>query len=257
MIAYFSGTGNSRFVAHRLSKQLDEKSIFIPATDPSTVTFEGDSLGLIIPVYAWGVPPLVTDWIRRLSKEFRDTVRKAGAYVWLVLTCGDDTGMAPEVVEDALNDTGLKLNAVWSVQMPNVYVLLPGFDVDSHEVEQHKLEEARDRIHHIGVEIGKHILTIDVNRGSMPRLKTKLIYPLFKRWGINFRKWHWTKECIGCGACASACPVKNIKMRSSHPVWGKNCVSCLACYHVCPTHAVEYGCATTNRGQYYLRRLKE
>lgn len=75
MIAYFSGTGNSRYVAHRLRKQLDEETVFIPMTDPSTLTFKGESLGLIVPVYAWGVPPLVIDWIRRLGQKFYNTVR--------------------------------------------------------------------------------------------------------------------------------------------------------------------------------------
>lgn len=257
MIVYFSGTGNSGFVAHRLGKQLGEETVRIGTTDAQSISFKGETLGFIVPVYAWGIPPIVMNWVRRLTPGFCEEVKAAGGYVWVALTCGDETGMAPEMMEEALREVGLEASGVWSVQMPNVYVLLPGFDVDTEEVNQSKLDLSLDRVRAIGDAVGKRVRTFDVVRGSMPKLKTRLVYPLFKRWGINTCKWHWTKECIMCGACAAACPVHNIKMQGGHPSWGRNCTSCLACYHVCPTHAVQYGGMTKHRGQYYLRRFKE
>lgn len=37
----------------------------------------------------------------------------------------------------------------FSVQMPNNYVLMPGFDVDSKEVETDKLRKASERIQEV------------------------------------------------------------------------------------------------------------
>ncbi len=257
MIAYFSGTGNSRYLALALSKLLDEPVTEISRTDPVSMTFSGQSLGLVMPVYAWGIPPLVTAWIKHWSERFVEEIRARGIFVWAVLTCGDETGMAPEMLNDALRGRGLKASALWSVMAPNVYVLLPGFNVDSAEVEQRKLSEMKERLSAIADAVRSRRKVIDLTYGSFPRLKTRLVYPLFRRWGIRPSKWRWTPECIGCGQCVKACPMDNIVMKGGHPKWGADCVSCLGCYHVCPTHAVQYGSATQGKGQYYLRRPRE
>ena len=135
--------------------------------------------------------------------------------------------------------------------MPNVYVLLPGFGVDPKEVEKRKLQEAVGRIEEIAGKVNRHEYADDVHLGSMAGLKTSLIYPLFKRWGVNTGKWHFTDACIGCGKCAGACPVGNIVLTDGRPVWGRDCTSCCACYHVCPTHAAQYGNVTKGAGQFY------
>lgn len=49
-----------------------------------------------------------------------------------------------------------------------------------------------------------------------------------------------TSECVGCGACADACPKNCIKICSSqndfalHPIVGVNCIDCGHCKSVCP-----------------------
>lgn len=254
MIAYFSGTGNSRYVAVALSRLLGESVCEISRTNPVMMDFSGKSFGIIMPVYAWGIPPLVKSWIEHLNETMVESISSQGIYVWGVLTCGDETGLAPEMLKEALNTRGLKFDALWSMITPNVYVLLPGFDVDSKEVELRKFEGMKEQILTIAESVRNRRKIIDLFYGSFPRLKTRLVYPLFRRWGIKASKWRWTAECIGCGQCEQACPMDNIVMRGGHPKWGTNCVSCLGCYHVCPTHAVQYGGITQGKGQYYLRR---
>lgn len=250
MIYYFSGEGNTRYCAKKISKFTGEKLVFIPEADASKETFEGKSLGIMFPVYSWGVPPLVLDFINRLSDSFIGQLRKEKAPVWMVCTCGDETGLAPEMLEKALHNRGLSLQGTWSVIMPDTYVLLPGFNVDSAKVEEAKLDSAPGRVDAIARKINSGEWESDIHYGPMPGLKTKIVYPLFKKWGINRKKWHWTEECIQCGRCAEKCPVGNIEMKGGHPRWHDRCVSCLACYHNCPVHAVAYGRATNNKGQY-------
>ena len=67
MIYYYSGCGNSRYVAESLSKELGEDLEFIPdLIDKSLEEFdcEGGLLGFVFPVYAWDVPTLVRDFIK-------------------------------------------------------------------------------------------------------------------------------------------------------------------------------------------------
>ena len=202
MIYYFSGTHNSRYTALRIGSLTGEDVRFIPDTDPYTqsiVSPKDKSVGFVFPVYAWGVPPVVIDFIEHLPELLIASIASSSAYVWCLATCGDETGMAVEMLRKALSKRGIKLSACWSLIMPNVYVLLPGFGTDPKDVEERKLEEAVGRIEHISQKINSKEVENDVHLGPFPRLKTSIVYPLFKKWGVDTKKWHYTDACIGCG----------------------------------------------------------
>lgn len=250
MIYYFSGTGNSRHVSTYLAEHLNLILKFIPDTDPTSETCVEESTGFIFPVYSWGVPPLVIDFISKLPERFWIDLRHDLTHLWCVMTCGDEVALAPEMLRKEFRKHGVELNSIWSVIMPNNYVLLPGFDVDPESLEKEKLKASASRMHEIARGISQRMATIDVTRGSMPYLKTKIVYPLFKKWGISPGKWIATDECISCGRCEKVCPLHNIAMNGKRPEWGDDCCSCLACYHVCPRHAVSYGASTLKKRQY-------
>ncbi len=253
MILYFSGTGNSRLVAQELGGLIHQE-VFAIGEVGQPIEPEGDSVGLVFPVYSWGVPPNVARFVMTLPEPFWENVKVRQLPVWVVMTCGDEVARAPEMITRILGKRGICPESIWSVQMPNNYVLLPGFDVDPKKLEEKKLRDCHGRIAEIAKGISEGIKTVDVVRGSWPGLKTGLVYPLFKRWGIEPKKWHSRPTCVGCGICAKSCPQKNIAMIDGRPVWGPDCCSCLACYHSCPRHAVEYGKMTAKKGQYFFVR---
>lgn len=265
MIFYFSGTGNTRHIAQSLGSALDENIIFIPKifknleditsgkkrVSLKQIDFSGDTVGFMFPIYSWGVPPVVLKFIESLPDSFVKQIKEEKIPVWMVCTCGDETGNAHLMFEKALGKRGITLNGMWSVIMPNTYTLLPGFDVDTKELETDKLRHAAKRTEDIAERIKGGEWERDITVGPMPTLKTNLVFPLFERWGIFPSKWNSTDSCVSCGKCVASCPVDNIRLDEGRPRWGKNCLSCVACYHVCPHHAVEYGSITKNKGQYF------
>ena len=139
----------------------------------------------------------------------------------------------------------------FSVIMANNYGLLPGFDVDSDEVMRKKIEEAPNRLQTISSLLRESYIGLDCTEGSYAYFKTKLIYPLFVKWGISPQKFYSTDMCNGCRRCEKVCPTKNIVLVDKSPEWGRKCTSCLACFHICPMKAIGYGGATKNKGRYF------
>ncbi|MCH5235001.1 MAG: EFR1 family ferrodoxin [Muribaculaceae bacterium] len=259
MVFYFSGTGNSTFVATTLSNFLGQNLKFIPEVETDKLETPEDRIVFVFPIYSWGVPPLISKFIQDLGEDFWNRVKDSGILVDCVMTCGDEVALAPEMIGKELKKFGISLNSIWSVIMPNNYVLLPGFNVDPKELEKKKLESCEGRILEIAQALTRGERRVDVVRGSIPWLKTKLVFPLFKKWGIFPKQWHYSEACISCGKCAAICPMLNVSMKEGHPKWGINCCSCLGCYHICPVHAVEYGNETKKKGQYIfpLKKIAE
>lgn len=250
MIYYFSGLGNTAYAAKKIAEYIGDKCFFIPHVKPEVQKFEyGEGLGILFPIYSWGVPPIVIDFIKSLDEDFISDIKKKGSAVWAVCIYGDEAGNAIKMLQKTFRFRGLELIGAWGITAPNTYVLLPGFDVDSQEVEKKKLEKAQIRIKEIAEKIKSGSWEVDVKRGSFPALRSA-IYPGFIKYGMNTKKWHFSSACVRCGKCVKSCPINNICMGNEGPEWGTNCISCLACYHNCPYHAVEYGKVTKNKGQY-------
>lgn len=269
MILWFSGTGNSRYVAERLAAELGQPlrrlgpelrggSLTMPSGDTTVIW--------VCPVYSWGIPPYVRSIIQTLE------INPLPAIHHLVLTCGDDCGLAADMWRKDLAARSWRAGLAFSVTMPNNYVCMSGFDVDPQPLAEVKLSAAPQRILEIAGEIGSFSTTDgkirakaadDIIRGRFAWIKTRIIYPWFVRHAMSPKPFRHTNACISCGKCAAICPLRNISMqpapdtptandsrRRRYPQWQSDCAACLACYHVCPRHAVMYGGKTKDKGQY-------
>lgn len=146
MIYYFSGTGNTRWVAEQVSRACGlalrnvADCLGDVATPEINLWTEG-ILGLAFPIYGWTIPKVAEAFIRSLPRaEAPGTY-----YVFALLTCGDDIGRAHERLAMLLAEKGYELSAVWSFSMPNTYIGLPFFDVDNEELAARKIKSTQEK----------------------------------------------------------------------------------------------------------------
>lgn len=254
MIYYFSGTGNSKWVARMLASILGERLVEIgDAIRSGKFRYElasDESIGWVFPVYSWGPPPVVLDFI---SKWHVNGYKKDKTYCYMVAVCGDDIGLTADIWRKALGY--IDGNAAFSVQMPNNYILLPGFDVDSKDVEREKLERAKSRVEEVAKAILAKSHVTDVVTGSCKWIKSRVIRPFFNAFLMSDRRFKVDADvCTSCGLCAKVCPMKNITMdEKGLPRWNGNCAMCLGCIHHCPVRAIQYGDITRKRGRYFFK----
>lgn len=244
MIYYFSGTGNSERIAQLASRLLNDElsSIIRPKS------CNNGSLGIIFPVYAWGIPMVLEDFIAGKLKDLVANYKLD--YVYAIMTHGDDMGYADKILKKKLAEIGIDLDASFSLSMPNTYVCLPGFDVDNDELANSKVKTSTERMAAICERITDRVKVTEVTRGALPFTKSYLIRPLFNRFLVTDRYFRTTNtQCTLCGNCVKQCPLSNILIESDRVVWQGDCTGCLRCYHRCPNNAIQFGKFTAGKGQ--------
>jgi ferredoxin/flavodoxin len=253
MVFYFSGTGNSLFVAKSIADRIGERPVSIVQTERDAKASgaerliaeleDGERVGMVFPVYAWGPPPPVLAFLERL-----ELTNFNGNYVYAVVTSGKNTGNTLEIVAKHLAGRGYPMSSGFHVVMPNNYMIAG--DVYPKEKEQRILREADDALPGIAASISRREKGIfSAEKGAFPWFLSSVIHPAFLSNQHPARSFYATDACNGCGLCARVCTCDNIRV-DQRPVWGDHCTQCLACINYCPVRAIEYGRSTVGKGRY-------
>lgn len=244
MIFYFSGTGNSRWVARELARLLHEDAVDV--TDAAAAAAardlaDGGVVGLVFPIYAWGAAEPMAAFAERLEVP-------AGAFTFGVCTYGSEAGRAM----DRLGRT-LRLDSAYGIAMPNNYVI--GSELEPPEQVRAKLAAAAGEVERIAGEVARRAAVTRVHEGSAAALKSSLVNWGFNRFARSTKPFTATDACVGCGRCAAGCPAAAIEMADGRPRWrAGSCYLCLRCINECPVRAIEYGDATRSRSRYAAER---
>ena len=120
MIFYFSGTGNSNYVAKRIADALDDALVNlndrIKASDTSPVE-TGERVIIVTPTYAWRIPRVVRDWLLK-------TELHGAKQAWFVMTCGSEIGNADKYNRELCTEKGLSCMGTTQIVMPENYIAM-------------------------------------------------------------------------------------------------------------------------------------
>lgn len=235
VIACFSGTGNSWYVAKRIAAALpDTEVLLIPdLLENPALLGEPEQLGLVYPVYMAAPPTMVMRFINEVLAR-RDM--KGLEYMFQIATHGGGPGWSLAVSERLCMFAGIMTSYSAKIKMPDGYIFLA--PVPEEEKITSLYQEADKQIEEI-------IEDISAGELKIPRRRpfTKLYMRLFL--GMNKHllaevssKFVVTDACTGCGICYRGCPSANIGMIEGKPVFGAACEGCMGCYHRCPAHAI-------------------
>lgn len=235
MILYFSGTGNSAYVAKRIGRGIEDDVLNIfnrLRNHDDTTLYSRKPWILVVPTYAWRIPRIVEQWLQK-------TELSGNSNIYFIMTCAGNNGNAGQYLKALCEQKGLTYQGCKGVIMPENYIAL--FSTPAQE-------EANDTINKAEPVIDSMIAKLKENRTfSQPSVTLKdkvnssfvnsIFYPMF----VHAKKFYASDACISCGKCANICVEKNIQLEKGKPTWGNVCTHCMACINTCPVEAIEYG----------------
>lgn len=242
VIFYFSGTGNTWWVADKIKKQLDAMNInadivSIDSVDAKKANWWIKTADLVFfgwPIYGSDMPEPMKAFIDNLLPV------EKGKHIHTFCTQMAFSGDGAWFYHKQFEDKGLIIDSAKHFVMPsNVSVWRGplGAPESKEKISRimagcekkidryiNKLLIGRYRI------MGKHSYPL----GILQRAPYRLMYKSFKNAvGVN------KERCTKCGLCASLCPSDNINM-SEFPEFKGQCSLCFRCYSQCPESAITY-----------------
>ncbi len=240
-IYYFSGTGNSLYIARELQARIPGARLIpmIALLNKESIRVGAETVGLVFPVHALSIPLAVKRFLEKLDWGPAEYVFAAATRLGTVFN-------GFEGLERTLRRKGKRLDSGFILTMGSNDVKGENFraateaDIKKFETAaQEKLEtmktvilerkrsRERDKEYEIGVNpcLEKYIVGLMNLSGHIG--------------GVNY--FVSESGCSGCGICERVCLSKKIKMDGGRPVWRKEvlCYMCYACINFCPSRSIE------------------
>lgn len=244
MILYFSGTGNSAFIAKQMAAKLDDEclDLFERIRDQDASRIHSDTPWIItVPTYAWRIPRIVEEWLMKSELSGNQNI-------YFIMTCGGSIGNASKWLKKTCLRLGMTYHGCAQILMPENYIALyeAPDEGEAHAIIAESLTQLNEITRRIkeGQDLDESAVNV------MDRVRSGLINPLFYPLMVKPNKFYVKENCNSCGKCVAVCPMKNIRLQEGHPIWGTSCTHCMACICRCPMEAIEYGNHTKGLRRY-------
>lgn len=238
-IFYFSATGNSLSLTRDLANELGDCEIISIAKAVCNETIEVTTprVGIVFPVFAWGMPRIIEEFVSKLSYNGKP-------YIFAIATCVAIQGNTLNDLKKALRRKGADLHAGFAVKAGRSSLM----KLNSLDNIIIKLDRNRNRIKSGEERLGEMATVIEQRKKHRPETSSwaanifgsmfhGLAVKTFKNIDSSFIV---EDSCKGCGNCAKLCPRSNIAMENGKPIFLHNCELCHACIQWCPNFAIKH-----------------
>lgn len=245
ILFYFSGTGNSKYIAAYFCREMDAECHSIEeVTDAGALIAAHDIVGFCYPIYGSCVP--------RLMREFVTTHADALQNKKLVIFCTQllFSGDGARALTELLPGGAERVIYAEHFDMPNNVCNFWMLSVKNGAQNEKKLRAAEQKMRKACANIRSGIVK---RRGfnwfsRLLGMSQNLFWPKMEE---TYRSSvQVDSDCIRCGLCAKQCPAKNLTLGENGIEQHGNCIVCYRCVNLCPKRAITVMIHTKPKVQY-------
>ncbi|MGL4373750.1 MAG: EFR1 family ferrodoxin [Turicibacter sp.] len=230
-IAYFSYTGNTKFLAYKLQSYLSESTtqVFNLAFDEIGTLKGGEYLVVMFAIHAFNCPQQVVDFAKNLPSKMFNQVH------FIAVGCHDMwlNDAATDELRVVFENKGYAVGIDRVIAMPLTLMKKFPEDLGKTVVQQAQVQLSELANHLKQGSVDSKVVSFKAKSLNKVGKVEKHAAKLF---GLEL---YANKDCISCGRCWKECPMKNIKpSKNQNPKFGFNCSMCMKCIYDCPTHAI-------------------
>jgi ferredoxin len=254
-IFYFSATGNSLSLSRSLASELGNCEVvsIAKAIQKNTVDINSAIVGLIFPVYAWGMPRIVEEFIQKI--QIPDD-----CYVFAIVTCVAIPGNTLKDLKKLLLTKGIQLQAGFVTKAARSSLM----KLNSLDKVITRLDTRRARIKLFDERLPELAASIKARVRKSPETSNwaaNVFGSMFHKMGISAFKtidaqFTINSDCTLCGTCARICPRNNIELTTNGPTFRHNCELCHACIQWCPKFAIRHSNFDDQPKQYRNKEVR-
>ena len=247
VLFYFSGTGNTRYIAHRICHTLNGRGYEAQAVsiegmsiaDARTLVDNSSVVGLGWPIYGSDIPVIMKKFIEEMP-----IVEKKPLLTFCTQMMFSGDGAV--VMRSRLEAKGYVQKWAMQINMPN-NISAKGVPLsctaDYDEIEEKHLKQARKKADYLAYKVYNN--AEDIKGASVFNTIAAMSQrPAFKYFAHRYMigKLGVSDACNSCGLCVAMCPrnVLQIKDGRAFHENKKDCTLCLRCMDFCPQSAVTY-----------------
>ena len=239
LILYFSGTGNTMYVAKIIGEELNKLGVEteLHSTEENFAICANtyDLLILGCPKY-YECPTL--DFIKYIKKYLPVSAKAIPTLMFI--TQAGPLATDSESITQLLARKNHRLVVSKSFAFSNNMMIFSFFKATGDA----KIKENIAQIRSEAASLLRGFLNGDINNESIGAFKSFfewLVAVIFtKLMPVFGMKYSVSDACTGCGLCAKKCPKGNITMLEKRPHFGRKCIFCMRCINGCPANAILY-----------------
>lgn len=239
LIIYFSGTGNTKYIAEVINKELTmnnhQTSIYSMEDNPNIPNDSYDFLVLGVPKYCEYLPMFFVDYIKKAIPKNSTPTKTL-----LFCTAGGNLKTGYKALEDILNEKNHFIVISKSLRMPNNYFIGGIFKPKSEEKNNKYIETSTK----IAKELAQDFINENYHKESIGKFRERLLKSLAVKFKEQVSKtaenFTISQSCTKCELCVKNCPTNNISLVNDTINFHNKCISCLRCINICPFNSIGY-----------------
>lgn len=234
---YFSGTGNTKYIAEEFKKIVQKNGDeidLISIEKNKTKKFDladYDLVGIFYPVYGSTMPAIVKEFLNDSLNKSKNSIK--GFSITTYASFSGDGAIVPKVYFDKLN---INLKYAFNIKLSsNFHFPLVGFGIADKNKKRLLRANAIAKLNDIYKKMknNEYILEGDKLFSRIGGASQRL----FEKAMINYSVKINSETCINCSYCYNNCPTGNLVYTDKVETTNK-CIVCMRCINKCPVFAI-------------------